>query len=64
LTLQHTPAGNKAFPDLTRREAVRGAVKTPPQHLSIVFDGELRSYPQIDYLAFPNGVDPSNGAYS
>ena len=43
---------------------IRGAVKTPPQHLSIVFDGELRSYPQIDYLAFPNGVDPSNGAYS
>ncbi len=56
-------AGNKAFRDITRAEAVRGSSVGSPQHFAIVLDNEIRSWPQIDYRQYPNGIDPTgNGA--
>ena len=51
--------GNKAFARVTRNEARRGAVAREPQHFAIVLDNEIRSWPQIDYRLYPNGIDPT-----
>jgi preprotein translocase subunit SecD len=51
--------GNKTFATLTKNEAVRGTIKKAPQHLSIVLDNEIRSWPQIDYRQYPNGINPT-----
>jgi SecD/SecF fusion protein len=52
-------AGNKAFRDVTKAEAVRGSIQKVPQHFAIVLDNEIRSFPQIDYTLYPNGIDPT-----
>src|SRR6185503_5124980 len=31
-------------------------------HFAIVLDGEIKSWPQIDYKQYPDGIDPINGA--
>jgi SecD/SecF fusion protein len=46
---------------MTRDEAVRGRALGPLQHLAIVLDDELRSFPSIDYQQYPDGIDPSGG---
>ena len=51
--------GNKAFAQVTKNEAVRGSILKVPQHFAIVLDNEIRSWPQIDYTLYPNGIDPT-----
>jgi SecD/SecF fusion protein len=51
--------GNKAFAQVTKNEAVRGSILKVPQHFAIVLDNEIRSWPQIDYTQYPNGIDPT-----
>ena len=51
--------GNKAFAQVTKNEAVRGSIQKSPQHFAIVLDNEIRSWPQIDYTQYPNGIDPT-----
>ena len=61
VTMQFTDKGNKRFRDITRAEAVRGATLGSPQHFAIVLDNEIRSFPQIDYTRYPDGIDPTGG---
>jgi SecD/SecF fusion protein len=61
VTMQFTGKGNKRFKDITRAEAVRGATLGQPQHFAIVLDNEIRSFPQIDYQKYPDGIDPTGG---
>ena len=61
VTLQFTHAGDERFHDITRDEAIRGRALGVDQHFAIVLDGELRSWPQIDYRRFPDGIDPAGG---
>jgi SecD/SecF fusion protein len=69
--MQFTGAGKKAFHELTRREAQRGALggdcnqgKPPPnvQHFAIVLDRQIQSTPYIDYCVNPDGIPGDNGA--
>jgi SecD/SecF fusion protein len=61
--MKFTGAGNKAFRDVTRAEAQRGAALNAVQHFAIVLDNQIRSWPQIDYTQYPSGIDPTgNGA--
>jgi len=59
--MQFTGAGNKAFHNVTKNEAVRGSIQKTPQHFAIVLDNEIRSFPQIDYNLYPGGIDPAGG---
>jgi len=61
VTMQFTGHGNKVFHEITRLEAVRGQTLGVPQHFAIVLDNELRSFPQIEYQKYPDGIDPSSG---
>src|SRR5207253_10639952 len=61
VTMQFTKKGNKLFHQVTRDEAVRGSIKGFPQHFAIVLDNEIRSFPQIDYQKYTDGIDPTNG---
>jgi SecD/SecF fusion protein len=61
VTMQFTGHGNKVFHEITREEAVRGQTLGTPQHFAIVLDQQIRSWPQIDYTKFPDGIDPTNG---
>ena len=61
--MQFKSKGNKIFKEVTKNEAVRGAIQQTPQHFAIVLDNEIRSFPQIDYKQNPQGIDPTgNGA--
>jgi SecD/SecF fusion protein len=69
--MQFTNKGKKAFHEITRREAQRGALggdcnqgKPPPnvQHFAIVLDREIQSTPYIDYCVNPDGIPGDNGA--
>jgi SecD/SecF fusion protein len=61
--MQFKSKGNKIFKEVTKNEAVRGAIQQTPQHFAIVLDNEIRSFPQIDYTQNPQGIDPTgNGA--
>jgi SecD/SecF fusion protein len=57
--MQFNKKGNKIFHDVTRNEAVRGSIQKTPQHFAIVLDDEIRSFPQIDYTQYPQGIDPT-----
>ena len=59
-----THAGGKKFHKITRDEWLRGKLQNSPQHFAIVLDGEIRSFPQIDYTdsSLSDGIDPINGA--
>ena len=57
--MQFTGKGNKAFATVTKNEAIRGSIQRSAQHFAIVLDDELRSWPQIDYSLYPNGIDPA-----
>src|SRR5579883_3186647 len=61
VTLQFTSAGNRKFHDITRQEAIRGALKNQVQHFAIVLDGQLESTPYIDFKQNPDGIDPTGG---
>ncbi len=62
--LAFTKKGNKAFQRITAAEFQRGSVYGT-QHNAIVLDGQLITFPQIDYkdASLSQGIDPSiNGA--
>jgi SecD/SecF fusion protein len=61
VTMHFTGHGNKMFHDITRQEAIRGQTLGTPQHFAIVLDNQIRSWPQIEYQKYPDGIDPSNG---
>ena len=70
VTLQFTDRGADRFGEITRAEAQRGKLLTNlrgggdkiTQHFAIVLDEEIRSWPQIDWETYPNGISGSNGA--
>ncbi len=55
--------GNKIFHKITAAEWTRGNAYQAPQHFAIVLDGQLITYPQIDYTkqSLSGGIDPSIG---
>src|SRR5205085_1671367 len=61
VTMQFKSRGNKIFHDITRQEAIRGQTLGTPQHFAIVLDNQIRSWPQIEYQKYPDGIDPTNG---
>jgi SecD/SecF fusion protein len=69
--LAFTGHGRKKFEEITRAEAQRGKLLTNTvgqgqtqifQHFAIVLDREIKSWPQIDWTQYPNGIQGSNGA--
>ena len=68
--MQFTKAGSKKFGQITRDEAQRGRLLSNTlgggqkitQHFAIVLDREIKSWPQIDWEEYPNGISGSNGA--
>ncbi len=56
--MQFKGKGNKVFKQVTKNEAVRGAIQQTPQHFAIVLDNQIRSFPQIDYNQNPHGHRP------
>ena len=61
VTMQFKSHGNKIFHEITRQEAIRGQTLGVPQHFAIVLDNQIRSWPQIEYQKYPDGIDPTNG---
>ena len=47
--MQFTDHGADQFETVTEAEYVRGKLQNSPQHFAIVLDGEIKSWPQIDY---------------
>src|SRR4051794_19907898 len=70
VTFDFTGKGRKAFHDITRKIAERGADNAPPganadaasQHFAIVLDNDLVSAPFINFRENPDGIDGSTGA--
>jgi SecD/SecF fusion protein len=68
--MQFTGAGQKKFEAITREEAQRGKLLTNTigqgqdifQNFAIVLDREIKSWPQIDWTQYPNGISGGNGA--
>src|SRR5581483_11794551 len=68
--LSFTGHGRKQFERITRVIAQRGRLLTNTigqgqnifQHFAIVLDREIKSWPQIDWTQYPNGISGSNGA--
>ena len=59
VTLQFTGKGNGLFHKITQAEAIRGQTLGAFQHFAIVLDGQLRSFPYIDYQQNPDGINPA-----
>src|SRR3954452_24475164 len=71
VTFDFSDKGRKAFQQITRRVAQRGADNANPlnpdptansQHFAIALDNELVSTPFINYQENPDGIDGSTGA--
>jgi SecD/SecF fusion protein len=70
VTMDFTDKGARAFQDVTRTLAERGADNALPggspidqsQHFAIVLDNELVSVPYINYQENPEGIDGQTGA--
>ena len=68
--MQFTDDGGDTFHDITRELAIRGRLKTGQlaseiplnQHFAIVLDGEIRSWPSIDFQENPDGISGQTGA--
>ncbi|TMJ95658.1 MAG: protein translocase subunit SecD [Actinobacteria bacterium] len=61
VTLQFTNSGGNKFHDVTRQLAQRGQLRsqngqTDFQSFAIVLDGEIRSFPYIDFRTNPDGI--------
>ncbi len=60
--MQFTGKGGKVFHTITRVEAQRGRLRSSlvgqdvPQHFAIVLDGQIQSFPQIDFRQYPDGI--------
>jgi preprotein translocase subunit SecD len=68
VALELTADGGKAFTELTRRVAERGAANAThaaglddAQHFAIVVDGRIVSVPYIDFRQAPEGIDGATG---
>ena len=68
VALELTPSGQRAFAELTRRIAERGAANATPgsglesvQHFVIVVDDRIASVPFIDFRQNPEGIDGATG---
>jgi preprotein translocase subunit SecD len=59
LLLGFTRTGDKAVLRVTRNEAIRGRNLSLTQHLAIVLNNKIRSFPQIDFHDTPHGIDPT-----
>jgi SecD/SecF fusion protein len=72
VVLQFTGAGRDKFHEITRDLARRGEVRTNEQasgteifqHFAIVLDGEIRSFPYIDFTLYPDGLSGSTAQIS
>jgi SecD/SecF fusion protein len=68
VTMQFTDEGSDKFARITAAEASRGRTKSSFvgqdvfQHFAIVLDREIKSWPQIDWKQYPNGIGGSDGA--
>jgi SecD/SecF fusion protein len=70
VTFDFTSHGRKVFEEVTRRIAERGQAAQLPgitkrdavQHFAIVLDEQVITAPQIDYTAYPAGIDASTGS--
>ncbi len=68
--MQFTNKGQKKFENITRDLAQRGKLLTNTigggqdifQNFAIVLDREIKSWPQIDWTQYPNGITGGNGA--
>jgi SecD/SecF fusion protein len=73
VTLDFTDAGGDKFHDITRELAQRGALRANTagatsseerdlynQSFAIVLDGEIRSFPSIDFDRLPDGISGGN----
>jgi SecD/SecF fusion protein len=66
--MRFTDEGEDKFADVTRELAQRGNQRSSFggqeqfQHFAIVLDGEIRSWPSIDFNENPNGISGSSGA--
>ena len=58
---QFTAEGGRKFRRLTQTLASRGRALGYAQHVAIVVDDRVVGAPLLDYLRFPDGVDPSTG---
>jgi preprotein translocase subunit SecD len=62
VTIRFTRRGDALFQKVTRVEAQRGRTLGTEQNVAIVLDDEIRSFPEIDYHAYPNGIDPAGSS--
>lgn len=73
VTFGFTPKGRAAFERLTRELAYRGRAaalghvtgsegESLSYHLAVVFDGEVKTRPIVNFVDFPNGIDGRLGA--
>jgi SecD/SecF fusion protein len=62
VTMSFTGDGRRAFADVTKDLATRGALRNELQSFAIVLDGEIISNPTVDYQQYPTGIDGRNGA--
>lgn len=54
--MEFTDEGGKEFEEITRRLAIRGALKQESQTFAIVLDDVMESDPQVDYIDNPQGI--------
>jgi len=59
VTMQFTGKGDKLFHEITRDEAQRGQALQVQQSFAIVLDGQIYSFPTIDYTQYADGIDPT-----
>ena len=69
VTFDFAGNGGSIWKGFTRKLAQRGQEQSlgagadaSNQHFAIVLDNELVSVPQIDWVKFPDGIDPSGGS--
>ena len=66
--MQFTNAGEDKFGEITAEVARRGKRfsgligQDVNHHFAIVLDGQIKSWPTIDWREYPNGIQGSNGA--
>ncbi len=63
VNLAFTHHGGTIFQKITRDEWLRGKIRNSPQHFAIVLDGDIKSFPQIDYTdsSLADGISGGSG---
>ena len=68
VTMQFTDKGADKFHEITRELAQRGQLKSNAtgqdvrQHFAIVLDREIKSWPEINWHEYPDGISGESGA--